>query len=116
MLDIIKNPIFLGLIAGVLTYLYLYWNNSQKKHRKQQKKIDITYPALIGAITVMLAYLYNICFVKDSDGSTDSSNYESDSYSGEESIFSQQPMLQSNTKMLQATNLKLPPVLLEMYD
>lgn len=35
-LDFLKNPIILAIIAGVLTYAYMWWDNKQKKEKKSQ--------------------------------------------------------------------------------
>ena len=53
-LNFIKNPIFLAIIAGVLAYLYLYYENMQNKDKT--KTVDYKYPLIIAAITFAISY------------------------------------------------------------
>lgn len=52
-LNYLKNPIVLGILASVLTYLYLYWE-AEQKHKKnpkiEKKTINFITPAVIGVI------------------------------------------------------------------
>lgn len=64
-MDIIKNPVVLGLIAGVLTYIYLWWsksNNSSKKNGKKYKKdkgdVNIMIPGIVALVVWFIAYGY----------------------------------------------------------
>lgn len=71
-MDIIKNPVILGLVAGVLTYLYMKWNKSEngkktkgKKNRTKNKENDeqneytsLIIPAVVAAIVWFMAYGY----------------------------------------------------------
>lgn len=60
--EIIKNPVILGLFAGVLTYGYLWWSNSDDKKKikgkKQKKEISLIIPAIIMCIVWFLSYGY----------------------------------------------------------
>lgn len=40
--NIIKNPTFIAVVAGVITYTYIVWKNKQNKRKsKKQKKIKM---------------------------------------------------------------------------
>jgi hypothetical protein len=59
--DYLRNPIVLGLLASVSTYLYLYWEAEQKykKNKKIEKKsISIITPGIIGVIVWFIASSY----------------------------------------------------------
>ena len=56
-LDIIKNPIFLGVVAGVLTYLYLLWSNDKKKNPKA-KNISLMTPIIVAIVVAVVGYAY----------------------------------------------------------
>lgn len=62
---IIKNPIIIGLFAGVVTYSYLSWKNneenSKRKHKKHKKDINLMIPLMVAAIVWFLAYAYFEC-------------------------------------------------------
>lgn len=52
-LDLLKNPIVLGVLASIITYLYMYWQENQrhKKNPKSVKKsINIMTPGVVGAL------------------------------------------------------------------
>ena len=66
-MDIIKNPVIIGLLAGTLTYAYLTYNieeknkNRRKKgHKKEHKKeeINLVIPLVISVIMWFIAYAY----------------------------------------------------------
>jgi hypothetical protein len=53
-LDFLKNPIVLGVIASILTYLYLRWDNDRKYKndpKSVQKKVSLLTPGIVGAVT-----------------------------------------------------------------
>lgn len=56
-MDIIRNPIFLGVLAGAVTYLYLMWSND-KKDPKSKKNISLFTPIVVAIIVTILAYGY----------------------------------------------------------
>ena len=49
-LEILKNPIFLGVLAGAITYLYLLWDNKKKKNLKSKKNVNIIIPLVVAVI------------------------------------------------------------------
>ena len=59
-LDILKNPIVVALLAGTLTYLYLWWTNEQKYKQEPEakKKIGMLAPLMVTIITWAILYGY----------------------------------------------------------
>jgi len=59
---IIKNPIIIGLVAGVITYAYLTWQvekeNKKKKHRKEKEEVNLLIPLVVSIIVWFIAYAY----------------------------------------------------------
>lgn len=60
-MKIIKNPIVLGLLASVSTYIYLKWQNDikYKDDPKLKKPIDLLIPSVIGFCVFLLVAGYN---------------------------------------------------------
>ena len=51
---ILKNPIVIGLVAGVITYLYMYWEEDKKRKKNPKAKhrpINIVTPGVVSVIT-----------------------------------------------------------------
>ena len=63
-MDIIKNPVIIGLTFGVLTYVYMVWveNEKMKKNKKNKKyikkKINLLIPLVVTIITWFISYSY----------------------------------------------------------
>jgi hypothetical protein len=73
-MDIVKNPIIIGLLAGTLTYMYMSWNieNSDspeydivkdrhgKKHKTRREKPDVNLliPLVVAIIIWFVTYAY----------------------------------------------------------
>ena len=62
-MDIIKNPIIIGLFAGTLTYIYFKWQldeKNKKRHKKGRKKeeINLIIPLVISIIVWFVSYAY----------------------------------------------------------
>ena len=59
---IIKNPIIIGLVAGVITYAYLSSQtekeNKKKKHRKDKEEVNLLIPLVVSVIMWFIAYAY----------------------------------------------------------
>lgn len=58
-LNFLKNPIILAIIAGVLTYTYMWWDNKKKKEKNPKaeiEEIDYIPPALVALLTFFIAY------------------------------------------------------------
>lgn len=59
---IIKNPIIIGLVTGVITYAYLSWQadkeNSKKKNRKNKEEVNLLIPLAVSIIVWFIAYAY----------------------------------------------------------
>jgi hypothetical protein len=66
MLDnILKNPIILGLIVGIIAYLYIRWDNQQEADKRKSQNIildenddELFIPITLAIITAILAYCY----------------------------------------------------------
>jgi len=65
MIDILKNPIIIAIIAGALTYAYIQWSQQNKykrdmskKELKELKKSWSYAPIVVFVITLALSYLY----------------------------------------------------------
>lgn len=62
-MDIIKNPVVLGLFAGILTFAYISWSNSKKINKKNKKSNEYQYvglvvPAVVAILIWFIAYGY----------------------------------------------------------
>lgn len=57
-MDIIKNPIFLGILAGAITYLYLMWSTDKKKDSKSKKDVSLFTPIVVAIVVSVIAYVY----------------------------------------------------------
>ena len=59
--DLLKNPIIIGILSAVGTYLYLSWD-AERKYKKNpnipKKKINFITPAIIGVIIWFLSSCY----------------------------------------------------------
>ena len=58
-MDFLKNPIFIGILAAGLTYLYMWWQNKKKQESNPKaviEEIDYTPPILVGLIALFIAY------------------------------------------------------------
>jgi hypothetical protein len=58
-ISIIKNPITIGLIAGLITYVYMKWKN-EKKHNKNKKykEDDLLIPLAVFIVFWFISYAY----------------------------------------------------------
>jgi hypothetical protein len=58
--NIIKNPVIIGLVAAILTYVYLLWRNKRKikKNPRVKKNMSLLPPLLVGVIVWFIAYGY----------------------------------------------------------
>ena len=62
-LEILKNPIVLGLFAGTVAYLYLLWDNERKnktknKGNKGKKDINLMIPLIVSVVICVMSYAY----------------------------------------------------------
>jgi len=66
-MDVIKNPVIIGVFATVLTYLYLQWQIDEKnkkykkKHNKPNKheeEVNLIIPAVVGVIVWFIVHGY----------------------------------------------------------
>jgi len=65
-MEIVKNPIIIGIFAGACTYAYLQWDinekNKKRKHKKGSKKdkeeVNLLIPLVVSIIAWFIAYAY----------------------------------------------------------
>lgn len=58
---ILKNPIVLGILTAVISYLYLHWKEEKKYRRQpfiQKKSVNILIPGIIGAVVWLITSIY----------------------------------------------------------
>jgi len=69
-LEILKNPIVLGLFAGTIVYLYLLWSNEKKNKTKNKiknkKDINPMIPLIVSVVVCIISYasFYSSCDLK----------------------------------------------------
>lgn len=52
----LQNPILLSALFGVITYIYMYWQQTTKQSKKKNKKIKINYIP-IAVVCVMVWFI-----------------------------------------------------------
>lgn len=60
-IDLLKNPIVIGVLLGVATYLFLLWNNgSNKSDRKTNKNKDVSLltPIVVAVVGAFMTFCY----------------------------------------------------------
>lgn len=101
-LNFLKNPVILAIIAGVLTYAYMWWDNKQKKEKNPKaviEEIDYVLPAMVALLTLFITY--NL-FGFNSSSPTNITN------SNVEQVIEQaKPTLQGGTKLIEGNNMPL---------
>lgn len=59
MIDIIKNPVIIGLTVGIIVYLYLKWDASKRKEDKNKRKdSNLLIPLFVGTASWFIAHNY----------------------------------------------------------
>jgi hypothetical protein len=63
LLDIIKNPVIIGLFAGGLTYVYMKWKNDadhkkSKNKNKPKKDVNLIIPLAVFLVFWFVSYIY----------------------------------------------------------
>jgi len=94
-LEFLKNPIILAIIAGVLTYAYMWWDNKQKKEKNPKaviEEIDYVPPVMVALLTLFITY--NLF------GFNGSSPTNITSTNVEQVIEQTRPTLQGGTKLI----------------
>ena len=62
--NIIKNPTFVAVIAGVIAYSYIIWRkNERSKKSKKNKKYKDNNEILIGGVVAAIAWLITYGYV-----------------------------------------------------
>ena len=57
--ELLANPIVLGIIATIITYAYLYWDNLEKQKKKPKVNIEpvsMMTPVIVGLLVFVIAY------------------------------------------------------------
>ena len=70
MIEIIKNPIIIGLTIGIFVYLYLRWEQQQRPEEKNKRKdTNLLIPLGIGTACWFIAHNYfeNYNFTNDNN-------------------------------------------------
>jgi uncharacterized protein with PQ loop repeat len=60
-MDIVNNPIVIGVVACVLTYVYLSWRAKQAMKQQKSKKpkdVNLLIPLVVGLIAWFVVYGY----------------------------------------------------------
>jgi hypothetical protein len=62
-MEIVKNPIIIGLLAGTVTYAYLTWDINEKNKKKSKKghskkEVNLLIPLVVAVIGWFIAYAY----------------------------------------------------------
>lgn len=67
LIEILKNPVIIGLLAGAIVYNYMAWNRKKeiekrlkksKKIKEEQKYNDIIIPSIVAIIVWFIAFAY----------------------------------------------------------
>lgn len=68
-MDILKNPIIVGILATVVTYGYLYWTEKKKQEENPELKKKNVNLAICGAVGA-LTWFISGSFISQSGGKT----------------------------------------------
>lgn len=123
-LDIVKNPIFIGIFGAIITYSYFYWtdNNNEKAHdNKKKKNSNTTYHILVSlCVGLILGFGSYIYF--DMAGAGQGTNSNSNSIANENSSLHDTPIIAPKTNSLNVPSKSLvipqslPDVFIETFD
>ena len=72
MIEIIKNPVIIGLTVGILTYIYLRWEQSKnylEKNKRKDTNLLIPLGLAIASWFITHNYFENYNFTDDNGGS-----------------------------------------------
>ena len=67
LVEILKNPVIIGLLAGAIVYNYMAWNRKKeiekrlkkgKKIKEEQKYNDIIIPSIVAIIVWFITFAY----------------------------------------------------------
>jgi hypothetical protein len=60
-IEFLKNPIVLGMVAAILTYIYFHWKAEQDRKKNpdgKKKKSNFLYPGIAGVLVWFLTSSY----------------------------------------------------------
>lgn len=112
----IKNPIFLAILAGVIAYLYMYYDNMKKQEATPKAKIEpvgFATPGIIALVTLVITYgIFGFGGSTNSDTVDIEQQIESPQKGGTKSRFTEGAITDSfgsNTyRLIGKNNIKLP--------
>jgi hypothetical protein len=57
--ELLKNPIFIGVVSSFCTYAYLVWDSKKKrKNRSKKRRVSLEIPVIVGLIACILSYAF----------------------------------------------------------
>lgn len=76
-MDVVKNPIMIGLVAGMITYMYIKWRNESmvkknKNKKKKNKDVNLLIPLSVFILFWFISYAY---FSSDSNNKSSESTF-----------------------------------------
>jgi hypothetical protein len=68
-MDILKNPVIIGVVSGIMTYVYMNWqvsernklkrkNKKNKKENEKEEEVNLLIPLIVCVIVWFLVYGY----------------------------------------------------------
>jgi len=92
-LDILKNPIILGLLALSLTYAYMWWEEDKRAKKNpnlKKKSVSLLTPAAVGVIVWFISSSYfdskNDIGNNNAGNNNTNANYENDKIFSKEGL------------------------------
>ncbi len=55
--NIIKNPTFIAVVAGVITYTYIVWKKKQNKKNNKKQKKDKNEVVMAGVVALLVWFI-----------------------------------------------------------
>lgn len=74
MINILKNPVIIGLIGATLTYIYFLWSNNQYKDEKNKQYDTTTVIITTICVGIIIWFIASMYLTDDSSDSIKNSN------------------------------------------